>query len=146
MKKIYFAIIVSAQTAVLLSQNNPKTFSLKEAVEYALTHNYNYLSAQTEVKSAKARNWEYTGIGLPQVSASFDLKDYLELPTSLLPGPILSAAAPGTYVPVQLRNAIQRHRRASRSPKSYSAPITSLPCKHPKILLNSLKKIFKEQK
>ncbi|GAB4202659.1 MAG: TolC family protein [Bacteroidia bacterium] len=99
MKKIYFAIIVSAHT-VLLSQNNPKTFSLKEAVEYALTHNYNYLSAQTEVKSAKARNWEYTGIGLPQVSASFDLKDYLELPTSLLPAQFFGGR-PGTYVPVR---------------------------------------------
>lgn len=99
MKKIYFAIIVSAHT-VLLSQNNPKDFSLKEAVEYALTHNYNYLSAQTDVKSAKARNWEYTGIGLPQVSASFDLKDYLELPTSLLPAQFFGGR-PGTYVPVR---------------------------------------------
>ncbi len=100
MKKIYFAIIISTHIAGLLSQNNPRTFSLKEAVEYALAHHDNYLSAQTEVKIAKARNWEYTGIGLPQVSASFDLKDYLELPTSLLPAQFFGGR-PGTYVPVR---------------------------------------------
>lgn len=82
------------------SQTNHKSFSLKEAVDYALTHNTNYLSSQMDYKIAKARNWEYTGIGLPQVSASFDLKDYLELPTSLLPGQFFGAP-PGTYIPVK---------------------------------------------
>ncbi len=84
----------------ILSQNNFKTLSLKESIDYSITHNINYLNAQTEVKISKARNWEYTGIGLPQVSASFDLKDYLDLPTSLLPGQFFGAP-PGTYVPVR---------------------------------------------
>ncbi|MCX7729353.1 MAG: TolC family protein, partial [Bacteroidia bacterium] len=68
--------------------------------EYALKHNNTYLSSEIDYKIAKARNYEYTGIGLPQVSASFDLKDYLELPTSLLPGQFFGAP-PGTYIPVR---------------------------------------------
>lgn len=99
MKKFYTIILITSQT-ILWAQNNSKSFTLKEAVDYALNHNDNYLSAQMDVKIAKARNWEYTGIGLPQVSASFDLKDYLELPTSLLPGQFFGAP-PGTYVPVK---------------------------------------------
>lgn len=84
----------------LSAQTNPKTFSLKEAIDFAFTHNNNYLASEMDLKVAKARNWEYTGIGLPQVSASFDLKDYLELPTSLLPGQFFGAP-PGTYIPVR---------------------------------------------
>ena len=82
------------------AQTNAKTFTLKDAVEYALQHNNNYLAAQMDEKISKARNWEYTGIGLPQVSASFDLKDYLELPVSLLPAQFFGGP-PGMYVPVR---------------------------------------------
>lgn len=98
-KKTLLVSFVSI-TGLLYPQTNTKTFSLKEAIDFALTHNTNYLSATTDVKAAKARNMEYTGIGLPQVSASFDLKDYLELPTSLLPGQFFGAP-PGTYIPVR---------------------------------------------
>lgn len=86
--------------SLLVYSQNKQVFSLKEAIEYALSHNSNYLSAELDYKIARARNREYTGIGLPQISASFDLKDYLELPTSLLPGQFFGAPA-GTYVPVR---------------------------------------------
>jgi len=60
---------------ILYAQITAKAFTLKEAIEYAYQHNNTCLSAQMDEKISKARNWEYTGIGLPQVSASFDLKD-----------------------------------------------------------------------
>ncbi|GIV27806.1 MAG: transporter [Bacteroidia bacterium] len=100
MKTLKTILVSLVFTISIPAQNNLKTFSLKEAIDYALTHSPTYLASETDVKSAKARNWEYTGIGLPQVSASFDLKDYIELPTSLLPGQFFGAP-PGTYVPVR---------------------------------------------
>lgn len=98
--KNFILLFLTSIVSLSVSQTNYKSFSLKEAVDYALTHNDNYLSSQMDYKIAKARNWEYTGIGLPQVAASFDLKDYLELPTSLLPGEFFGAPR-GTYVPVR---------------------------------------------
>lgn len=97
-KRYLFLILTLTNTCVFTQVKN--TFSLKDAVDYALNHNTNYLISQAEYKIAKARNREYTGIGFPQISASFDLKDYRELPTSLLPGQFFGAP-PGTYVPVR---------------------------------------------
>ncbi len=95
-----FLVSLVLITKLTFAQTNAKTFTLKDAIEYALQHNNNYLAAQMDEKISKARNWEYTGIGLPQVSASFDLKDYLELPVSLLPAQFFGGP-PGTYVPVR---------------------------------------------
>jgi len=75
-------------------------FSLQEAIDYALVHNQNYLNAELEVKSAEYRNKEFVGIGLPQISASADVKDYLSIPTSLIPAEFFGGA-PGTFMPVK---------------------------------------------
>ena len=67
-------------------ENNKSSFSLQEAIDYALAHNQNYQNAELDVKSADYKNKEITGIGLPQISGSADLKDYLTIPTTMLPG------------------------------------------------------------
>lgn len=100
MKKIYQLIFITGQSILLAQTTNNKSFSLKEAIDYALTHNDNYLSNQMDLKIAKAKNWEYTGIGLPQVSGSFDLKDNVQLPTSLIPAQFFGGP-PGTFAPVK---------------------------------------------
>lgn len=82
------------------NKENKTEFTLKEAIEYALLHNQNYLNAELDVKSAKYRNKEFIGIGLPQVSASADIKDYLSIPTSLIPAEFFGGA-PGTFMPVK---------------------------------------------
>ena len=75
-------------------------FSLQSAIEYATKHNGNYLNAELDKKIADYRNKEVIGLGLPQISGSFDIKDYVELPTSLLPGQFFGAPA-GTFIPVR---------------------------------------------
>ncbi len=75
-------------------------FTLDEAIDYALKHNQNYLNSELDVKSAVYRNKEYIGIGLPQISGSADLKDYLSIPTSLIPGEFFGGTA-GTFIPVK---------------------------------------------
>ena len=76
------------------------SFSLQQAVDYAVKNSPNHLNAELDEKNAKYRKNEITGIGLPQISGSIDLKDYIELPTSLLPGEFFGAP-PGTYIPVK---------------------------------------------
>lgn len=75
-------------------------FTLQAAIDYANKHNANYLNAEIDMKLADYRNKEFIGIGLPQISGSVDLKDYFEIPTSLLPGQFFGAPA-GTFIPVK---------------------------------------------
>lgn len=88
-------ISISAQTVQPTAD-----FSLQAAIDYALKHNSNYLNAELDVKMAKYKNKEVLGMGLPQINASADVKDYFDIPTSLLPGQFFGAPA-GTFIPVK---------------------------------------------
>jgi outer membrane protein TolC len=79
---------------------NKTSFSLKEAIEYSLKHSPNYLNSDLDYQSADARRKEITGLGLPQINGSVDIKDYINIPTSLLPAQIFGGPA-GTFIPVK---------------------------------------------
>lgn len=78
---------------------NKTSFSLQEAIDYSMKHSPNYLNAELDLKNADYKRKEITGMGLPQISGSIDLKDYISIPTSLLPGEIFNM--PGTFIPVK---------------------------------------------
>ena len=54
-------------------------FSAKEAIDYAFEHQKNVLNANMDARISEAQVREITGIGLPQVNGSVDLKDFFEL-------------------------------------------------------------------
>jgi outer membrane protein len=83
-----------------LSQQQNNVFTLQQAVEYAVKNSPNYLNAELDQKNAIYKRNEITGLGLPQISASADVKDYIEIPTSLIPGEFFGAPA-GTFLPVK---------------------------------------------
>lgn len=98
----FFAIVLLSNFS-LKAQNATDTassFSISEAQEFAIKNNANFLNAEIDQKIAIAKKREVTGLGLPQISSSFDVKDYLELPTSLLPGEFFGAPA-GVFIPVK---------------------------------------------
>ncbi len=74
-------------------------YSLQQAIEYSLKHSPNYLNSELDLKGAEYKRKEVTGLGLPQISGSIDVKDYLSIPTSLIPGDFVGQ--PGTYIPVK---------------------------------------------
>jgi outer membrane protein TolC len=87
-------------TATKAQESNSANFSLQQSIDYAIKNSPNYLNSELDLKSAEYRRKEIAGSGLPQVSGSIDLKDYIDLPTSLLPGQFFGAPA-GTYIPVK---------------------------------------------
>ncbi len=87
--------IVQAQVTDSLNYK----FSLKEAVDYALSHQSAVLNAQIDEEIAKNDVKKTVGTGLPQVSTTFNFQDYLKVPTSLLPGEFFGQ--PGTQIPVK---------------------------------------------
>jgi outer membrane protein TolC len=62
-----------------------QTYSLQQAQDYAVKNSINSANAKLDVDLARAKKNEVTGIGLPQINGSFDVKDYVAIPTSLVP-------------------------------------------------------------
>lgn len=98
-------LLVAAFSPVMAEaqgQEKKTEFNLQEAIDYALAHNQNYLNAVLDVDAARYRNKEYTGIGLPQINASADARDYLTIPTSVIPAKAFNPQAPDDqFVAVQ---------------------------------------------
>lgn len=90
-----FVMIFCASTG--FAQN---AFTLKEAQDYAVKNNVNNINAALDLDRARADKNDIRGIGLPQVNGSFDLRDFIVIPTSLIPGQFFGAPA-GTFIPVQ---------------------------------------------
>lgn len=60
-------------------------FSLQAAIDYAYKNSPNYLNAQNDVLMARYKRKEVVGIAMPQISASVDMKNFMKIPTSVLP-------------------------------------------------------------
>ena len=77
-----------------------QTYSLQQAQDFAVKNSINNANAKLDVDIARAKKNEVTGIGLPQINGSFDVKDYIKIPTSLVPAQFFGGP-PGTFAPVQ---------------------------------------------
>lgn len=102
MRKLLYsgAIFFTALNAIASSGDTTYRFSASQAIEYALEHQKNVLNAEADEGIARAQVREITGIGLPQINGSVDIKDFFELPTSLIPGEFFGGE-PGSFIPVQ---------------------------------------------
>ena len=79
----------------------PSAMSLQEAVDYGLVHNQYILNAKLDMVSAQAVTKEYIAAGLPQITASIDIADNFELPTSFLPAEFFGGGSGDPAIPVQ---------------------------------------------
>ncbi|MCU0432147.1 MAG: TolC family protein [Bacteroidia bacterium] len=97
-------LLLLTTAGVLRAQPQPSgqsySFSLQQAVDFAMSNQNTVRNAQLDEKAAAYKVKEIVGIGLPQVSGSFQFQDFVELPTSLLPAEIFGGPA-GTFIPVQ---------------------------------------------
>ncbi len=63
----------------------PVSLSLQQAVELASKQSYLVQSSELEAEKARMRIKEVTAIGLPQISASAGLMNYIDVPTQVIP-------------------------------------------------------------
>jgi len=92
-----YTILLALSVMVFHSKAQEKqsnAFSLQQAIDYAYKNSPSYLNAELDVKNANYKKKEIVGLGLPQISGSFDFKDYIQIPTSLLPLSAFSPLAP----------------------------------------------------
>jgi outer membrane protein len=93
-------VLVTAQQLSNAQTATTTAFTLKEAQDYAIKNSVTLSNSAIDMQIAQAKVKETIGMGLPQLSGSFDVKDFVVIPTSLLPGEIFGAPA-GTFIPVK---------------------------------------------
>ncbi|WP_282080653.1 TolC family protein [Aquimarina algiphila] len=77
-----FSVTIQAQQPPV---NAEYSFTLDEAIEFALENSYQSINARRDVAKALKRKWEATADGLPQINAAVDYQNQLKQPVSLLP-------------------------------------------------------------
>jgi outer membrane protein TolC len=81
MKKLYSISILLLVTIIATAQQTGlKSYSLQEAISYALQNSHDVKNALLDQEAAKARNHEIITTGLPQISASVDYNYYFKKP------------------------------------------------------------------
>ena len=75
------------------------SFTLQEAIDFALDNSYQAINARSEVAKALQRKWEATASGLPQIGIDANYQNQLKQPVTLIPAEF-TGGPPGTFVPV----------------------------------------------
>uniref|UniRef100_UPI0030D74DA0 TolC family protein n=1 Tax=uncultured Planktosalinus sp. TaxID=1810935 RepID=UPI0030D74DA0 len=94
---ILMLLLVSLGMNAQVKQNY--SFSLEEAITFALDSNYTAINAKRDVVAALKQKWETTATGLPQINANIDYRNNLKQPVTLIPAEF-SGGEPGTFTPV----------------------------------------------
>ena len=76
------------------------SFTLQEAIEFALENNYGAINADRDLIDAKKQKWETIATGLPQITGAIGYQNQLIQPVSQIPAEFFPDGEPGTFVPV----------------------------------------------
>ncbi len=103
-KYLWFICFSWLFTNTLLAQQSPPSdsiysFTLDEAIEFALENSYQSINARGDVAKALKRKWEATADGLPQLDGVIDYQNQLKQPVTIVPGEV-AGGEPGTFVPL----------------------------------------------
>ena len=82
------------------TQEDSQSFSLQEAIDFALENNRTAKNAARDIEAAKELKWETTATGLPQISAKVDYNNWLKQQVSLIPAEFFGGN-PGEFAEVE---------------------------------------------
>lgn len=80
-----FPLFITLWISFLGFSQNSTELSLEAAIDYGLANNINLKNASLEIQKAYKEKWATIARGLPQISASANYQNFLELPVSLVP-------------------------------------------------------------
>ena len=81
------------------SQEQTYSFTLEEAIQFALENNYAAINADRDIIDAQKQKWETIAGGLPQISGALSYQNQLKQPVSVIPAEIFGGE-PGTFAEV----------------------------------------------
>jgi outer membrane protein len=103
MKKLFISLVSGLMALNLAAQSSDSgsySLSLKQAVDYAMKNLVSVQNAEIDRQVAEAKRKELLGLAYPQINASFDVKDFLEIPTTVIPAEFFGGK-PGTFIGVK---------------------------------------------
>ncbi|MBN4065983.1 TolC family protein [Candidatus Amoebophilus asiaticus] len=93
-------ILVSGTTNA--QDEGPKSFSLEEAIQYAIANNYTLKNTALDVGLSKNKIKETTAIGLPQINAEINYQNFIDIPTQVMSANAFNPlASEDLLIPVQ---------------------------------------------
>lgn len=99
MKNFLITSMIFVSAFSFSQEQKSYSFSLEEAINFAIDSNYTAINAKREVLAALKQKWETTATGLPQINAGVDYRNNLKQPVSLIPAEF-TGGEPGTFEPV----------------------------------------------
>lgn len=94
---LLFCMLLSTS---VFSQDTPKSFSLQEAIDFAIENNRTSKNAARDIEAAKQQKWETTASGLPQIEAEIGYQNWLKQQVSLIPAEFFGGN-PGEFAEVE---------------------------------------------
>ncbi|MBX7094187.1 MAG: TolC family protein [Flavobacteriales bacterium] len=92
MKPSKFILTLSCVFA--LSAYGQQSMTLKDALDYGMKNNYSVKMSQADMEKSEKKVREVLAIGLPQINASGQFMNYLNLPTTVVPANAFNPSAP----------------------------------------------------
>lgn len=92
MTQKFLTLLITLLPFLGISQEIPTSFTLQEAIDFALQNNRQSINATRDIEAAKAQKWETTASGLPQINASVDYQNFLKQQVQLLPAEFFGGA------------------------------------------------------
>lgn len=102
MRKQFFTFVAFIIFTVGFSQEEVEitnSFTLEEAIDFALKNNYSAINADRDLIDARKQKWEVIATGLPQVTGAISYQNQLKQPVSLIPAEFFGGE-PGTFQPI----------------------------------------------
>jgi len=99
MKKTIGIVLIFFNCYFISAQDVNYSFSLSEAVNYAMTHNYTVRNAVLDIEAAENLKKETTAFGLPQIEGTVDYQNFLKQVVTLIPSEFIGQP-PGDFVEV----------------------------------------------
>lgn len=111
-----FLILFLMLASILQAQDQKESysFSLQQAIEHGLQHNYTSINASKDIDAAKQKKWETTATGLPQINAGLDYQYNFELQKSVVPAEFFGGQ-PGEFAEVAFGTKQNMNARATLS-------------------------------
>lgn len=95
MNKVFtFGFLLLSALAVRAQESF--SFTLDEAVNYALEHNYTVRNAVLDIETAEKQKWEATSFGLPQIDGTIDYQNWIKQAVTFIPAEIVGGP-PGEF-------------------------------------------------
>tara|TARA_R110002050_G_scaffold149463_1_gene276124 strand:+ start:181362 stop:182696 length:1335 start_codon:yes stop_codon:yes gene_type:complete len=86
-KKMLAILFLMGIWATSFGQAEEFSFTLQQARDYAVEHSYSTQKSVMDQEIAVKKMKEVTAIGLPQINGTADFKNYIDIPTFLIPNP-----------------------------------------------------------